>query len=75
MVTASHNPKDYNGMKFVRENSKPVSGDDGLAEIEALIREGVLGAIQNEETGSLESLDHRKDYIAHLLNYALIVLH
>ena len=69
MVTASHNPKDYNGMKFVRENSKPVSGDDGLAEIEALIREGVLGNDQSEETGSLDSLDHRKDYIAHLLSY------
>ena len=69
MVTASHNPKDYNGMKFVRENSKPVSGDDGLAEIEALIREGVLGAYESEETGALGSLDHRKDYIAHLLNY------
>ena len=69
MVTASHNPKDYNGMKFVRENSKPVSGDDGLAEIEALIREGALGAYKSEEFGALGSLDHRKDYIAHLLNY------
>ena len=31
MVTASHNPPDYNGMKFVREQSKPISGDNGLA--------------------------------------------
>jgi phosphomannomutase len=30
VVTASHNPADYNGMKFVREESKPVSGDTGL---------------------------------------------
>ena len=30
MVTASHNPPDYNGMKFVREQSKPISGDTGL---------------------------------------------
>ena len=29
-VTASHNPKDYNGMKFVREESRPISGDTGL---------------------------------------------
>ncbi|HET8707138.1 MAG TPA: phosphomannomutase, partial [Pseudomonadales bacterium] len=29
-VTASHNPKDYNGMKLVREGSKPISGDTGL---------------------------------------------
>ena len=46
-----------------------MSGDDGLAEIEALIRKGVLGNDQSEETGSLDSLDHRKDYIAHLLSY------
>ena len=30
VVTASHNPKDYNGMKFVREGSRPISGDTGL---------------------------------------------
>ena len=30
MITASHNPPDYNGMKFVREESKPISGDNGL---------------------------------------------
>jgi phosphomannomutase len=33
MVTASHNPPDYNGMKFVRERSKPISGDNGLQDI------------------------------------------
>ena len=36
MVTASHNPKDYNGMKLVREESKPISGDTGLREIQRL---------------------------------------
>ncbi len=36
MVTASHNPPEYNGMKFVREESRPLSGDSGLREIEAL---------------------------------------
>ena len=33
MVTASHNPPDYNGMKFVREGSRPISGDNGLQDI------------------------------------------
>ena len=33
MVTASHNPPDYNGMKFVREQSKPISADTGLQEM------------------------------------------
>ena len=35
-VTASHNPKDYNGMKFVRANSEPISGDSGLKDIKRL---------------------------------------
>ena len=40
MVTASHNPPDYNGMKFVREQSKPISGDNGLKEIRAIAERG-----------------------------------
>jgi len=37
MITASHNPADYNGMKLVREEAKPISGDSGLGEILSLI--------------------------------------
>jgi phosphomannomutase len=40
MVTASHNPPDYNGMKFVREQSRPISADTGLKEMQALIESG-----------------------------------
>ena len=42
MVTASHNPPDYNGMKFVREGSRPISADTGLFEMRALIQGGRL---------------------------------
>lgn len=35
-VTASHNPMNYNGMKLVRENAKPISGDTGLRDIQRL---------------------------------------
>jgi len=42
MVTASHNPMDYNGMKLVREEAIPVSGDSGLRDIERLAREAVF---------------------------------
>ncbi len=44
MVTASHNPPDYNGLKFVREQSRPISGDSGLQEIRQLAERGVFGA-------------------------------
>src|SRR6185295_7541537 len=40
MVTASHNPPDYNGMKFVREESRPISADTGLKDMAALIESG-----------------------------------
>ncbi len=40
MITASHNPPDYNGMKFVREQSKPISGDNGLQEIRGFAERG-----------------------------------
>ena len=36
MVTASHNPADYNGLKLVREEAKPISADTGLADIRRL---------------------------------------
>jgi phosphomannomutase len=36
MVTASHNPADYNGLKFVREEARPISADTGLADIRRL---------------------------------------
>ncbi len=35
-VTASHNPMDFNGMKLIREDSKPISGDTGLRDIQRL---------------------------------------
>src|SRR6187402_3524729 len=44
MVTASHNPPDYNGMKFVREQSKPISADSGLMDMAKLIETGNRGA-------------------------------
>ena len=39
MVTASHNPANYNGLKLVRRDARPVSGDTGLKEIEQMVKE------------------------------------
>jgi len=67
VVTASHNPKDYNGMKFVRENSKPISSDTGLKEIRALAEENEF--IAPESKGELKEVNVQQAYIEHLLSY------
>ena len=67
MVTASHNPPDYNGMKFVREGSRPISGDSGLAEIRALAEAGRF--TPPARVGERFAVDIMPDYIEHLLSY------
>jgi len=67
MVTASHNPMNYNGMKLVRENSKPISGDTGLHDIKRMVEENVFPA--PTPTASVTRLDVRREYIEHLLGY------
>lgn len=66
-VTASHNPKDYNGMKFVREGSRPISGDSGLKEIQALAEKNVF--TKAPARGRVEPLAASAAYIEHLLGY------
>jgi phosphomannomutase len=66
-VTASHNPKDYNGMKFVREGSRPISGDTGLKDIQRMAEENNFPAVIHK--GSVQNQDTRPAYIQHLLTY------
>ena len=68
MVTASHNPPDYNGMKFVREQSRPISADNGLKDMQAMIEEGRLPP-RARQSGSVSALDISKRYLEHLLGY------
>jgi phosphomannomutase len=67
MITASHNPPDYNGMKFVREQSKPISADNGLKEIRRAAERGMFrdGATR----GRVRPVDTTQAYVAHLLSY------
>ncbi|MGS2724197.1 phosphomannomutase [Porticoccus sp. GXU_MW_L64] len=67
VVTASHNPMDYNGMKFVREQSKPISGDNGLLEIKALAEQNDFAAV--DTVGTLQQDHDKTAYIQHLLGY------
>ena len=68
MVTASHNPPDYNGMKLVREQARPVSSDTGLNDMRAMVEAGRLPA-KAARPGSDRPLDIRAKYLEHLLGY------
>jgi len=67
MVTASHNPADWNGMKLVREGSRPISGDTGLKEIGAMAASGTFPPVaapgRSSRTSPFEA------YLDHLLGY------
>ena len=67
MVTASHNPPDYNGMKFVREQSRPISGDTGLQDIKRIAEANAFTA--PTASGKKFDLDVKRKYIEHLLSY------
>ncbi|PCJ19233.1 MAG: phosphomannomutase [Gammaproteobacteria bacterium] len=67
MVTASHNPKDYNGMKFVREGSRPISGDTGLFDIKSSAERQDFQKSSVE--GKLIQNPSETAYIKHLLTY------
>ena len=71
MVTASHNPKEYNGMKLVRRDSRPISADTGLKEIGemAIAANFVHQLVPGKAMGTVEKLDIMPDYIEHLLTY------
>src|ERR1700722_1495699 len=66
MVTASHNPPDYNGMKFVREQSRPISADTGLKDMQAAIAADQFPP-RAAKAGTEQVLDIRERYIQHLL--------
>jgi phosphomannomutase/phosphoglucomutase len=67
MVTASHNPMDYNGMKLVRQDARPISGDTGLRDIEALVEAGGFPSPGRPATQRADA--DKSAYIDHLLSY------
>jgi phosphomannomutase len=67
MVTASHNPADYNGLKIVREEARPVSGDTGLADIRASAESD--DRMTADRPGSNTAVDIFDAYIDHIAGY------
>jgi len=66
-ITASHNPLDYNGMKLVRDNGKPISGDSGLSEIKRLAELNQFAPVIKR--GQLSRGDNLAPYVDHLMTY------
>ena len=67
MITASHNPIDYNGLKFVRECAKPLSADSGLEDIRRIAEAESFSPA--ERKGKITATDLSADYVDHLLGY------
>ncbi len=66
-VTASHNPIDYNGMKLVKKGAKPISGDTGLFDIQAIAESGKFKTVATK--GQLIYKSVVDEYLNHLLTY------
>lgn len=67
MITASHNPGEYNGIKFCREEAKPVGEESGLYEVRDLAADGIF--TQSETEGNLIEKDIIEDWVQHTLSF------
>ena len=68
-VTASHNPIDYNGMKPIREGSRPISSDTGLLDIKRMAEENDFSPIDAARRGGYTQVSIMQEYLDHLCGY------
>ena len=68
-VTASHNPIDYNGMKPIREGSRPISSDTGLLDIKRMAEENNFSPIDAARRGGYTQVSIMQEYLDHLCGY------
>lgn len=68
-VTASHNPMNYNGMKLVREGSRPISGDTGLRDVQRLAEANDFAPVDAAKRGSYKQISVLDAYVDHLMGY------
>ncbi|MGM0437843.1 MAG: phosphomannomutase/phosphoglucomutase [Bacillota bacterium] len=69
MITASHNPPEYNGLKISRENALPVGYDSGLRELEEMIENKKVEPVKEAQKGKIIEKDYKDDYIDFYQSY------
>jgi len=69
VVSASHNPKQYNGAKMVREKAAAISSDTGLFQIRDIIKEGKDESVKSDTKGTVTKKDVLKGYVGHVLTF------
>jgi phosphomannomutase len=69
VVSASHNPKEYNGAKMVREKAAAISSDNGLFEIRDLIKAGKDLSVSSETKGAVTEKNVLNGYVEHVLGF------
>ena len=67
VVTASHNSKEYIGFKMCRENARPLSGDNGIKDIEAMVAAGNFPPAA--ERGKRDQVDVKSDFVDHIASF------
>lgn len=69
VVSASHNPKEYNGAKMVREKAAAISSDTGLFDIRDALKAGKDKDVSSEKKGTVKEKDVLDDYLKHVLSF------
>ncbi len=69
VVSASHNPKQYNGAKMVREKAAAISSDTGLFDIRDALKAGKDKEITSQKKGTVKEKDVLDDYLKHVLSF------
>lgn len=73
-ISASHNPREYNGMNFCKRNAEPISGETGLSQIKEMVVKDTYQVPESQTKGKIEKLNVREDFIKKAASYVDISL-